>query len=46
MKVKGNCVSYILNHCDGIGCENCAYYETYEDWDACDSLVMAMQNFE
>ena len=46
MRVKGNCVSYILNRCDGIGCENCAYFETYDDWDACDSLVLAMREIE
>lgn len=43
MKVKGDCVSYILNHCDGIGCMNCAYHETYDDWDAADDLVVCMR---
>ena len=44
MKTEGNCVSFLLNRCDGIGCEDCLYYETYEDWDACDSLLMAMRD--
>lgn len=45
MKVKGNCVHSILNHCDGADCQSCTFYETYDDWDDCDSLVLAMQNF-
>lgn len=44
MKTEANCVSFLLNRCDGIGCEKCPYYETYEDWDACDNLIMAMRD--
>lgn len=44
MRVKGNCVHYITNHCDGIGCGNCQHFETYEDWDACDDMVMTMRD--
>lgn len=44
MSKNSNCVFHILNRCDGVDCANCQFYETYDDWDNCDSLVMEMQD--
>lgn len=39
-----DCVFYVMNQCTGEVCPSCRDYETYEDWDAADSLISEMRD--
>lgn len=39
-----DCVFYVMNQCTGEICQSCNDYETYDDWEAAESLVSEMRD--